>query len=105
MKQLIQFISIILFFLGLWYLWSHYDEISASIDKTVSEKTGYKSRQEYDAKKDPSSQEFRDELAKKLYGTKNYEDMKDPDMASRIYNERMNRPTERELREQKAKRR
>lgn len=105
MKQLVQLISIILFFLGLWYLWTNYDEISAAVNKTISKTTDDKSRQVYDAKKDPSSKEFREELGKKLYGTKNYEEMTDPDMASRIYNERMNRPTEKQLKDQKAKRR
>ena len=105
MKNLVSLISVILFFVGLWLLWINYDKIATSISKTVGMTTGYKSRQTYDAKKDPSSQEFRDELSKKLYGTKNYEEMKDPDMASRIYNDRMNRPTEKQLKDQKAKRR
>ncbi len=101
MKQLISFISIVLFFFGLWYLWVHYDEISSAVNHTVAKSTGYKNKQQYDPKKDPSSQEFRDELSKKLYGTKNYEEMKDPNMASRIYNDRMNRPTEKELQKNK----
>ena len=102
MKGLSSLISIILFVAGTWYIVANFDNLKASVDKSLSRQIKAENR-EYDPNKDPSSAEFRENVAKKLYGTKNYEEMTDPNMASRIYNERMNRPTQKELNEAKIK--
>jgi len=101
-KNLASLISLILFVAGTWYMWQNWDGIKASIDKSLAKQIKSENR-EYDPNKDPSSSEFRENMAKKLYGTKNYEEMTDPNMASRIYNERMNMPTQKERNEAKIK--
>ncbi len=102
MKGLSAFISLLIFIAGTWYIIVNFDDIRASIDKSLSNKVNSENRV-YDPNKDPSSAEFRENVAKKLYGTKNYEEMTDPNMASRIYNERMNMPTQKERNEAKMK--
>lgn len=102
MKGLSTIISLLIFIAGTWYIMVNFDDIKASIDKSLSKKIKSENRV-YDPNKDPSSAEFRENVAKKLYGTKNYEEMTDPNMASRIYNERMNMPTQKERNEAKMK--
>ena len=93
MKLLTNIISILMFCAGVWYLWTNYNEISSIINRNIYKTAGEIRRNKGDIRKDPSSQEFRDELSNKLYGKENYKDMKDPNMATRIYNDRLNRPS------------